>query len=952
MKTNTIAGGYSRFLALVLISIILFSGLPLASAGQSSLLQEKAGKVLYTEKRQATAYFAVYNRSITVEDGLEERSTNANPATTRTTPSTPAMRSCTEQKMCIDNYTIGLKKSDCSVEKYYACTGGMTCTNGACGPAPGQTDCSQRHMCIDKYKVGFQSFNCSVTPTGACRQGQICTGGGDCLDDTGPPQCSESRYCVYPNGQPAVYTQDSNCNSKTTLCSNKQICQAGTCVPDPKAPPCNDEYFCSDDYTISHRKGDCSVEVWATTSPSSPIPTIICKNGSWIENPKLTACTEEYFCSDDYTISHKKRDCSVEVWATSTPSSICRNGQWVPNPNPPYCGSTTKICVDSKTSGTRWSDCGVTSKVTCEATCVGNGVCTCNERQYCEGSALIKKYSDCTYDLVICDNGCKQGDGGAQCNPICAEGWVCNGSKREYRGADCNVKQSEYCDGGCSGGQCIKTRTCSPEYYCKDPKTVGYRAADCSVRTVRTCGLGKSCFGGVCAPNNSDDFSDTCTAGRSCKDSAHSGYKNSDCSWSSVEFCPNGCSSGRCASAYEDPPNSGPTSVAITSYSDSIDAGHLGVVRWTIQNSAKETGIYIAYKSDKTDAVNKSVALGGSNYTALFTPKTCFTDTMYVRAYAVGANGETKYSDWKSISTSGYCSSPSVSNGSGSRLTFMVKQLDLTELGFTGLKAVTIGSCLDSGILTIGCGVDLVTFIPLLGEAKLIKLAKTTELLGEINTLAKLSSAGKKIELIVDGSKLTTTGEKIVKVQELGIGTISNLGKASSAIELTFPNLGKWLLKNGESAIVRLKNGGATNEMLENVIKNGGRNLDEVKFVGKDVRTNIRWVEKGTDRWGWIKIWKKHVTGEITGGTRFSVITKDLSETNIKNIIFDTVNDSKGVIKESSSKFCYFSSTIRKGFRVLVVVDKVFVDGISRAEKMGTINTAYPRPQNDLSCND
>ena len=97
---------------------------------------------------------------------------------------------------------------------------------------------------------------------------------------------------------------------------------------------------------------------------------------------------------------------------------------------------------------------------------------------------------------------------------------------------------------------------------------------------------------------------------------------------------------------------------------------------------------------------------------------------------------------------------------------------------------------------------------------------------------------------------------------------------------------------------------------------------------------------KGDDGFAWTKIWKKHVTGELADGTRFSEITSDLTEQNIKTIIKETTASSDSIVKNSTSKFCIFSSWIKNGYRLIVVINK----------DSGKLNTAYPRPQSDMEC--
>lgn len=103
-----------------------------------------------------------------------------------------------------------------------ACTGGKTCSAGACNCPSGQTSCS--NTCVNTQT---SNSNCGTCGT-VCPSGSTCTSGA-CVCGGGQTLCSGA--CV--NTQ----TSNTHCGTCGTACTGGATCTAGVCV---KAAVCGD----------------------------------------------------------------------------------------------------------------------------------------------------------------------------------------------------------------------------------------------------------------------------------------------------------------------------------------------------------------------------------------------------------------------------------------------------------------------------------------------------------------------------------------------------------------------------------------------------------------------------------------------------------------------------------------------------------------------------------------
>jgi len=70
-----------------------------------------------------------------------------------------------------------------------------------------------------------------------------------------------------------------------------------------------------------------------------------------------------------------------------------------------------------------------------------------------------------------------------------------------------------------------------------------------------------------------------------------------------------------------------------------------------------------------------------------------------------------------------------------------------------------------------------------------------------------------------------------------------------------------------------------------------GDKVDEVIGIGKGFKSKISWLDKGDDTYGWTKIWKKQVTGEIPGDSTFTEAYGVSDETTIQKWILNSIKD-------------------------------------------------------------
>ncbi|MDO8647853.1 MAG: sialidase family protein [Candidatus Diapherotrites archaeon] len=749
---------------------------------------------------------------------------------------------------------------------------------------------------------------------------------------------------------------------------------------------CAPGWICSDASTMAFRTDNCGL--------TNAFP---CSNGCYNGSCNSNECNSgQTRCSGSVkqTCSNYDSDSFLE-WPSSL-SSVgnencsfgCSNG----NCNSPLCSSN--------------SDCG-TNDFTGNPFCKNNKVYQKFKTFSCKNSGTQNaKCSNSTSDRLVesclngCSNGaCKQPACIPQSYQSCSNNdlyWFDSCKKKQELAEDCGSNSCDSWSNYCEGNKVKKERYC----YTKGCSSNScFSNSKLESKTVQTCSSSQTCSGGKCVnqsitcSSNSQCGTDAFAGSKFCQSGSvyqnyqsftcnNAGSSNASCSSSNaarlVENCSNGCSGGACS-------GSSGVSVTVTEFTDSIEKDFIGSLEWQVSGSIKETGVEYSPYTNGTSISKVSypkINISG-NYASILALRSCTASgAMYFRAYAVGKDNSKKTSDWKAVSLVEFCTPKAVAVSAGisksvlvqkqglssatcydnsdvcvqDEIPFTIEEVDWVGLGWEGAKFFTIGSCLDDGWFTVWCAFDAGSTVLMIVPAATLEtgavkalnvLAKGSKIIKIIGTAEKISTTTRKINLILNGAKKSTQGSKVARAAELALLKIDF---ASGKITSKFPKLTEWFVSKGESAIVRLKGSGASNEILEGVIKNGGKDLEVVKYAGKDSSSAVRWIEKGTNDWGWQHLWKKHVTGEISGGTRFSAVTSNVSESNIKKLVFDTVGDSGSIKKESSKVYCYFSKAIVNGYRIIVVVDKGIDSGVGFG-KNGAIKTAYPRPAENLTCN-
>lgn len=325
-------------------------------------------------------------------------------------------------------------------------------------------------------------------------------------------------------------------------------------------------------------------------------------------------------------------------------------------------------------------------------------------------------------------------------------------------------------------------------------------------------------------------------------------------------------------------------SVSISSYTSSIELDYLGSVQWTISTDTKETGVNYAYKSDKSDAKGVvSPSTGLTSYAAVVVPKrgNC---QIYFRVYAKGNNNVIIYSPWYMISTTAYCSayaktsySPSMnlaevpvmkdaesgqmlyasaSACTDKEIPFEIQELDYAYIAGDTVTDFVIGGCMNDGIVSFNCALDIGGILPVTKITKIPKLVKfakfaeglnklrqgyaTTKFLG---TIQKVSSAVKKIFVWSSkGTKATRTGAEVAEGVSQGIlrEEIATTGKIFEKTE--FPKLGDWVLEKGTTSISALKGKLFNNAEMERYLTKSV-DLDKLKVYS----TSSKWSRDQVD---------------------------------------------------------------------------------------------------------
>ena len=137
-----------------------------------------------------------------------------------------------------------------------------------------------------------------------------------------------------------------------------------------------------------------------------------------------------------------------------------------------------------------------------------------------------------------------------------------------------------------------------------------------------------------------------------------------------------------------------------------------------------------------------------------------------------------------------------------------------------------------------------------------------------------------------------------------------------------------------DGAGTRLVKGDVVADDVLNVINKGGK-LDETLDVVKYTDGSVVWLEKGYNKqlengkWtgqGWDHIKGKHITGDIPGGSKFTI---SMSETDVQTFIYDTIQ--KNQVTEQGIRKVFTQNLPAPDGRVC----KVVVED-------GKIITAYP----------
>lgn len=315
--------------------------------------------------------------------------------------------------------------------------------------------------------------------------------------------------------------------------------------------------------------------------------------------------TNFYYCGYDSSCTSSTTTTSTTT--TSTTTSTCATGN--------YCdGSIVKY---------RYSDCSWSTEQSCTYGCA-NDNCnsapapSCTTETYCDGSTLKRKSSSCTISTIEnCEYGCTNG----QCNsaplPVCGNGVVESGET-----CDKSPAQSQSCGSGvCAGTQ---TKSCIPAGSPGQCTWSGW--SDCSTK-------GTTCSTGTCTLS-----SGACGSGtQSTTKCSASGY----CTDSSSTSCPVGCSPGQICSGGGCIASCPTTDISGLSCPSTVNTGQ----SFTISYNYKDAGP--TYKYDYRTVWQGSTRLNpcrygeGSNTCTnvddsfeVTAPSTAGTYTYYIKGFA------------------------------------------------------------------------------------------------------------------------------------------------------------------------------------------------------------------------------------------------------------------------------------------------------------------------------
>ena len=621
----------------------------------------------------------------------------------------------------------------------------------------------------------------------------------------------------------------------------------------------------------------------------------------------------------------------------------------------------------------------------CEENNCSNGACNsspgCNSHEYASCSDNDLYWFDSCNQIETIKQDCGESVVRPWGDNYCQEGNVyeqMSSATRGCRNKDCYLDQFSHsrlaqdCEGrGCTDGACDSSPSCySHDYYqCYNNDVYWYNSCNQRESKKTECGSSSTGSWGSNYCKSGNVYKQRTNLSKGC--SSNNCYSNSQIEESLVQNCGGaGCSDGKCGYL--------PTSVHIVDYTSNVDVGYVGSIEWNTTGSITETGIYFAYQSNKSDAVRISAKLNSSNnYAAMISSKKGVC-SIYVKPYIISSSGWLISSDWVQINVGNTCSNAMAKaykiqemqitktglalnsedkadlayadSCESTIIPFEFTEIDwiafTAEAGIEGAKLITIGSCIDDGILTLGCGLDVVSTVIMIepvGGTELGAAAKAAKVLAFlsdgakafkiVNSLSKLSKIGTGMNLFFKGVAKPVSGTIIARGTELGIMKVDFIGKG---ITTTTENLAEWFATKGETAIIKLKNAGATNEMLETVITKGNALLDKTIRVTSWQR-GTAYLGEGiyaADGWGW---------GHIVFQKHHTQIQKALKLSNSDMAVKDVIDEvlKTGIVKDSSElgKYLVDKVVIKNGASSNIRV--VISSDVTRKTE-GRIISAFP----------
>jgi len=410
---------------------------------------------------------------------------------------------CDDLDFCTDDFCDSL--TGCShVEKI--CDDLNECTDDFCNPATGciiqPKDCNDLNVCtLDSCDTGTGCFytdvvcndssvcttdvcdepiGCAYTPI-VCDDNSLCTTNScDSLTGcfyTAIPPCDDGNPCTDESCNPAtgcVFTNDdTNVCSDGSLCTDNDVCSAGTCAGNTIA--CNDNNPCTDN----------------SCDPAT---------GCVFTNDNTNVCSDGSLCTDNDV-------CSAGTCAgssvTCNDNNACTDDSCDPATGCVFTNDNTNVCSD----GSLCTDNDVCSA----GTCAGSSI-TCNDNNACTDDSCDPA-TGCVFtndNTNVCNDGSLCTD-----NDVCSAG-TCAGNTITCN--DNNPCTDDSCDPATG---CVftndNTNVCSDGSICTDNDVC---AAGTCAGTVITCNDNDVCTDDSCDPlvgcvytnnNATCDDADACT---------------------------------------------------------------------------------------------------------------------------------------------------------------------------------------------------------------------------------------------------------------------------------------------------------------------------------------------------------------------------------------------------------------------------------------------------------